>query len=383
MRSSRSFPARRTLLSVPLLLAVATLAPPGSSRAGEDGPWSRPLATRYHASAPIDVDVREISALAILPGGTRLHTSLLAVTDEGPYDPKKGVVTGALYRLEVRHEADGPHIERTAPVSLHVHFDRFDPGWPASVSPMDLEAVARVPGREDLYLLAGERNPEDRTDDGANRLYLVRYPAGDDGRAEVIRYYRVEDLVDDATNDRFEGLALLPKTEAVPGAWRLYAFKERTARPGAVPGYVRGTLADPSFDLRIEGDRGYPPLVPERLAGTNDVVSSQSDALATPDGEVWVLDRWRREIHVTRPDASGVLRVLGHLDVWDAVKGILGEVGFGPPPPGALLRLGYGTQEALTVDGFSRLYLASDRSQRLPSTLLVLEPVATRTAENR
>ena len=75
---------------------------------------------------------------------------------------------------------------------------------------LELELTLGVP--PDLFLLAGERNPEDATDGGANRLYVVRYPArtaqGEPrtDAASLLAYLRLPDLPDDTINDRLEAV---------------------------------------------------------------------------------------------------------------------------------------------------------------------------------
>ena len=204
------------LASCVLLTALGATSLARHSLGDDPAPWTVAIETRYVAKPTLEVPIQEISGLAVLPSSTPETTSLLVVTDEGPYDAKENVVRGALFRLDLRHDEKGTHIEGSQAIDLRVHFERFDDEWPASISPMDLESVAAVPGTDDLFLLAGERNPEDHTDDGANRLYLVRYPVGSDAHAEVIHYTRVFDLLGDSMNDRFEALALLPAQKGEP-----------------------------------------------------------------------------------------------------------------------------------------------------------------------
>ncbi|MFV1958904.1 MAG: hypothetical protein ACC662_05765, partial [Planctomycetota bacterium] len=383
------------------LLAAATFAAPPPPAAPNAPVSKAPVSKAPVSKAPVPLGdayrllgrvqtptVREISGLTAMGTTTDSRPTLLAVTDEGPYDRKTHTVDGTLFVITLRVDPkEGVALESVRPVTLAVTFDRFDPDWPGPVSPMDLESIAPLPGAEGLYLLGGERNPEDQTDDGANRLYVVRYPAGSADRAEVVYRARLFDLPDDATNDRFEGVAALP-APAQPNdtgrAWDVFAFKERTAVEGHTPGYVHGRLVERSatFTLTVDGDRGYPPLVPFFLSRDPLRLSTQADACVAPDGRLWILDRWRRQIHVARPRrGSPPLELQATLDFDDLVKDVPGErEEEGPAPPGLAARTGYGRHEAICFDGRGRLYLATDRGRRSPSTITVLAPRTRRRA---
>lgn len=357
---------------LPLLVLLLLL--PIMARA-EDATTPPPLLDDYVAVETRAVAVQEISAMEALPD----ERAFLVVSDEGPYDPATKTVKGALFRLDLGEGEDTP--DRITPITLHVTFDRFDPAWPADVSPMDLEALAALPGTKDLYLLAGERNPEDQTDEGANRLYVVRYPAPDAQTARVEAYFRLYDLPDDLMNDRFEGVAVLPVAtpdgaDASRTAWDVYAFKERTAFPQRAPGYVRGRLTrrEGTFTLAMHGDRGYPPLMPEFVLQDNERISTQSDACVAPDGSIWILDRWRRQIHIAeRTEPGGPLAYRASMDYDAVVEDIDGEHSpLEPSPPGLPHRRGYGRHEAIAFDAQHRLYLASDRGGRTSSTVTSL-----------
>ena len=359
------------LAAIPLLALCLEAAPepPRPPRAIEEG--FRPLVT-------VEVPIEETSGFAVLPGGTSERVELLVVTDEGPYDPDRQVVEGALFRVALHFRPDGTvAADAQRAVALRIRIPRADPERPEGESALDLEAVVPVPGAPDLYLLAGERNPEDAADDGANRLYVVRYPAGDEATAEALALLRVPDLPDDGRNDRFEGVVVLPGEGAAPDAWRVVAFKERTPGNAAPPPCVALRLVRDGSSFALRSLRQDGLIVAAPLHPEVSLLSSQSDACLAPDGAVWVLDRWRREAHVARADAGGTLAVEAAWDLLGVLRGVEGEVEPGEPaPPGLPGRTGYGRHEAMAFDALGRLYLGADRGEGRPSAITVLVPRA-------
>lgn len=333
------------------------------------------LAEQWRVVSSHDVAVKEISGMSALPPTEAAPTRLIVVTDEGRLDREADTLRDALHVVEI--DGHGALSTRTVPLRLRGLLDRIDPSWPSSVSPVDLETVVPVPGRAGHYLLSGERNPEDRTDDGANRLYVITLDEAAT-EARLVAYLRVYDLVDDTMNDRFEGVALLPPSASSPNRWPIHLLKERTARAGGVPGIARGVLtadAEGRFHLELADDRGHAPLLAHPLVDDPARLSTQSDAAVAPDGRVWILDRWRRQVHVARHADTGRLVLEETLDLWDLVCEVPGEaVPYEPAPPGLPERRGFGRHEAIAFspDG-STLYLAADLGGSRPSRLTVLE----------
>ena len=180
------------------------------------------------------------------------------------------------------------------------------------------------------------------------------------------------DLPDDGVNDRLEGIVAVP-VQGRADAWMVFALKERTAAPGRVPVYFPGYLErrDGAWTLAPRGRRAagetVDPWAPAALVAERDRIGAQADACLAPDGAVWVLDRWRREIHVAKAEPQGggspTLLCTGGYDYFDLVKDVPGEVeGQMPiklPAPGTT-RAGFGRHEALTFDREGWLYLAAD-----------------------
>jgi hypothetical protein len=110
-------------------------------------------------------------------------------------------------------------------------------------------------------------------------------------------------------------------------------------------------------------------------------IGSPADACLAPDGTVWVLDRWRREVHVASPEARGTppprLVRTGAYDVFEVVKEVFGEVeGQMPielPAPGTT-RKGFGRHEAIAFDAQGWLYLGADLGGGRRSVLTILAP---------
>jgi hypothetical protein len=356
------------------LLLLAAASP---SRAQEPLP---PLSSTHRVVARLALPVEEVSGAALAPGAPAGTRDLLVVSDEGRFDPAARVLRGALFRVRLRAADDGLVAE--APVAIAIrtgaHLDRFDPAWlERDASPVDLESLAAVPGTTDLWLLGGERNPEDSTDNGANRLYLVRWPAGpgDDGAADLVACFRVPDLVDDLENDRLEGVAVLAAGE---GRWHVWAFKERTGVTARRPGHLHGLLERQGGAFRWTPDTapGWPPLAVRFLGETTEDVLHQADACTTPDGGLWVLDRWKRVLHEARADAAtGALARRGERDLFDVVRDVPGETApLEPGAPGKPERRGFGRHEAVAVGADGWVFLACDRGGRAPSVLTVLAP---------
>jgi hypothetical protein len=348
------------------LLAALAAAP--SAHAEHE--WTKVLS--------VEAPVEEIGGIACL--GTRSDGTidLLAVCDEGRYDPPTRRLTGALFRLRVETPAEAPPSCVATAIDLDVgdHFARLDPAWVAAgESPVDLEALSPLPGRPGHWLLAGERNPEDRTDDGANRLYVVGWDGRDASPARLLAYLRLPDLPDDLSNDRFEGVVALPRDD--PGSWRVHLFKERTAFAARRLGHVSGVLREAQGTWSFEPQRapGGAGLRVRFLAEASGVVTTQSDACAGPAGEVWVLDRWRRVVHRAAPRPDGTLALAGGFDLFRHLREVVGEfVAAEPAAPGHPDRHGFGRHEALALDGLGRLWLAADRGDGRPSALTLLAP---------
>lgn len=370
-----------------LLLAVAPVR-------AEDAARPVRLSDAYRSSARLEVPVREISGWAPLPSNDDDATRrFLAVVDEGTYGAKDRTVHGALHVLDFCLGEDGSiglgsHREIT--LRLGDLIPRLDPMWANGGSLLDLEACVPMPGHADLFLLAGERNPEDATDGGANRLYVVRYPGREnDGaapteHADLLAYLRLPDLPDDTVNDRLEAVVVAPHDAA--HAWRVFAFKERTQSTEHPPAYFPLLLrrlpsadegGEAAFELGwAEGPR-TPRRLPHLLPGRDDL-GAQADACLDTAGGVWVLDRWRREIHV----ADVVAPVEGGLahritaDVFDLIGDVPGSASAGEPGAPGSPHAGYGRHEAMTFDAHGWLWLAADLGGHGPSVVTVLVPRA-------
>jgi hypothetical protein len=311
------------------------------------------------------------------------------VSDDGRYVPADGCIRGSLFRVEVAADGTGAAAAPPVPIPIGVPAALGFPGpaHPAEV-PVDLEAIVPLPGAADLWLLSGERDPRDPRDEGANTVYVVRCPAGSPDRAEAEAFFLLADLPDDRVNDRLEAVV----ATAVAGradAWMAFAFKERTAAPGRVPVYFGGLLErhDGAWTFTAGGaggigPAGQDPPVRGALVAERDRIGSPADACLAPDGSVWVLDRWRREVHVAQATLQGGLPTLsrtGGLDFFELVQDVPGEVrGQMPmelPAPGTDRR-GFGRHEAMAFDARGRLYLAADLGGGQRSVLTVLAPKA-------
>ena len=383
-----------------------------TAHAQDDGDPTR-LSDRYRLVSRLVVPVEEISGWSPLRGEVGSPSrAFLAVSDEGTWHASDRTVRGALYRMSFR-VADGGHValEASQAVTLHLGdlIPRLDPAWTKGHSLLDLEACVPLPGTHDIFLLAGERNPEDATDGGANRLYVVRYPgrahAGDASpdRADLLAYLRLPDLRDDTINDRFEAVVAVsvpPTDPGAPGAdapgaapagpgalhagaahtWRVFAFKERTQAPDRPPVYFPLLLrrdADGTFSLASPYLDRYLPSLPAVLPDPRRL-GSQADACLDPAGRVWVLDRWRREVHVAalaRPDALE-LDFVESLDLHDVVREVPGEEGTTEHAAPGGRHAGYGRHEALTFDASGWIWLAADLGGGRESVVTVLAPRA-------
>ncbi len=95
---------------------------------------------------------------------------------------------------------------------------------------------------------------------------------------------------------------------------------------------------------------------------------------------VWVLDRWRREVHLAKPVLEGDIGFAygDSLDYFSLIEGIAGEharlalPGERRAPKGR--RPGFGRHEAICFDANGNLYLAADLGGGNPSTVTVLTP---------
>ncbi|MHC5012376.1 MAG: hypothetical protein ACYTG6_15775 [Planctomycetota bacterium] len=358
------------LLPVLLLGTAAIRAEPPATAA--------PLSERYRKIAAFPVPVAEISGWVHVAEGPDGEQTFLAVSDEDRYDADTRTVHDALHLVTLRvNEDEASCVEAPRPIVLHLGdlVPRLDPAWASGGTAFDLEAIARVPGTADLYLLGGESNPEDRTDNGANRLYLLRHPTGSEDRADLLAYVRIEDLPGDLTNDRFEAVVVLPIPDEEDG-WAVHAFKERSSALPRPPVYVSGLLRRSAGGFTFRRIRaGNDEGLTERLSEDRARIASQADACRGPDGTVWVLDRWRREIHVVRPGPQPLrLAWEESLDYLALVKDVPEEVMRSEPPAWGSTRWGFGRQEALAFDPRGRLYLAADLGSGKPSYVTVLAP---------
>lgn len=362
----------RTTLLAPL--AVLLVGLPAALLA--DAPDLPALSERFERVARLDVPVQEISGWTPLPSSDPTVRTFLAVSDEGRRGADEAVVRGSVYRVAFDVTEDGGVTARApVPVALDLGdlVSDLDPAWSQQGGwPPDLESCVPIPGLPDRYILGGERGPEDASDGGANRLYVVRYPAGDETRAELLAYLRLPDVVDDTINDRLEGVVVLPRGEE--RWWPLFAFKERTPVRDRAPGFFPLLLHETEDGFRIgparaASFRALPTLIadPKRL-------SSQADACRAPDGSVWILDRWRREIHVADARGDGVLLHRESLDYFEPIADVQGEtVAMEPKAPGSRHR-GYGRHEALCFDEHGWLWMAADLGGGSPSTVTVFRP---------
>jgi len=377
---------RLPLPTFALLAALAGALPaPSPARGGEEpGAPVRSLSERYERRARLEVGVEEISGWTPLPGAQDARVlSFLAVSDEGAYRADPPRVEGALFVLDFERDvgraSDAVSLRATHAVTLHLgeQIPRLDPAWAQGGSMLDLEACVPLPGTPDLYLLAGERNPQDATDGGANRLYVVRYPAGAPDRAALLAYLRVPDLPDDTINDRFEAVVAL--SGATPDTWNVFAFKERTASTDHPPVYLPVRLVHDEGGFRLEPARsrpfrgGLPSVLPERSR-----LGAQADACVAPSGRVWVLDRWRREVHVVEVLAEPelALRHVETLDLYDQVADVPEERAEDEPAAPGGTHAGYGRHEAMCFDARGWLWLAADLGGGSPSVVTVLAPRA-------
>ena len=155
------------------LACACALLGAAASHAEDDAGPSR-LSEHYRLVARLSVPVEEISGWAPLPGERQTSArAFLAVSDEGTWHASDRTVRGALVRMSFRvAEESDVALEASRAVTLHVGdlIPRLDPAWTQGHSLLDLEACVPLPGTPDLFLLAGERNPEDASDGGANRL---------------------------------------------------------------------------------------------------------------------------------------------------------------------------------------------------------------------
>ncbi len=211
-----------------VFLPFALLA---SARA-EDPGAPPPLSELYRKVARLEVPVQEISGMTALPGATDTEAHFLVVSDEGRYQADTDAVHGSFFRVRLAWGPDDAvSVAGVDDITLDVagRIPRMDPLWPQVGGQPDLEACVPLPGSDGLFLIGGERNPQDASDGGANRLYVIRYPAGSDTRAELLSYLRLPDLYDDTINDRFEAVVAVATPTA--NRWLIGAFKERTSVP--------------------------------------------------------------------------------------------------------------------------------------------------------
>jgi hypothetical protein len=347
--------------------------------------------SEWRVVASIDVEIPEISGLVLLGG--RDERALLVVSDQsrwvvrphGPEARPMGFIEGALFVLRLRVKSDGLEVTSIEPLPIIDEYGlvpRVDPRWGEHGNPFDLEAITPLgsdvrPYYEPHFLLSGEANPEDASDDGANRLYVVRW-ARDRDRAHLQAFLPLPDLPDDGRNDRWEGLV------AISGpVWSVWAFKERTTMPRPLGHELVSLSAEPrskppweEWSARIwrgAWDRPRPP--PRRLGRAFTDVLSQTDACTGPGGEVWVLDRWQRRIHRCRVVEGLRLERFAAIDLLTAVRDVPGEqTRLEPPPFGIEGGHGVGRHEGLALGTDGWLWLVADRGPSTPSRLTVLAP---------
>ena len=156
--------------------------------------------------------------------------------------------------------------------------------------------------------------------------------------------------------------------------------RERTPAPDRPPVYFPLLLrrgADGDFSLASPYLDRYLPSLPAVLSDPRRL-GSQADACLDPAGRVWVLDRWRREVHVAalaRPDALE-FDFVESLDLHDVVREVPGEEGTTEPAAPGGRHAGYGRHEALTFDASGWIWLAADLGGGRQSVVTVLAPRA-------
>ena len=236
----------------------------------------------------------------------------------------------------------------------------------------DMEDLARLATteREPIYVAAsGETGPGGR---GVSWLYLFEQR---DARLTLRWSGQGSPPGETVGNNGFEGVVLI---RLGADTLALLGFKERPD-----PTYVR------SFLFReIPGVHG--PLVFAAAAGTDSVtlepiepagmdwidgIKTQAGACIGPDGDLYVVDRFRRRIAIVdrrqldaaiRDTAENRIPVKEWLD-FAALEATLEN----KTDPGAPLSL-FGAVEGIAFDPEGRLYLLADNNESGPPTLLTL-----------